>query len=87
MHVQEPGGGGGGGGGRGRGSERDRILSRLLAQHGAQCRAQPHNPKIMTFAESRSCTLNQMSHPGAPIEFYYKSLYRNVGVCFKEGPH
>ena len=37
--------------GKGRG-ERERISSRLLAEHGAQCeasrRAQPEDPEIMT---------------------------------------
>jgi len=28
--------------------ERDRISSRLPAEHGAQCRAPSHDPEIMT---------------------------------------
>ena len=33
--------------------ERERLLSRLHAQHRAQCRAQPPSPGIMTWVQSR----------------------------------
>ena len=42
---------------RGRGRGRGRILSRLLAQHGAQHRAQSHYPEIKTWAEIMCCPL------------------------------
>ena len=47
--------------GEGRGKER--ILRRLHTQNRAWCRARFHNPEIMTWAEIKSWTLNQLSHP------------------------
>ena len=48
------------------GRNRERILSRLHAQHRAWCRAWSHDPDVMTWAEIKSWTLNQLSHPSAP---------------------
>ena len=52
----------------GRGVEGDgqRISRRLWAEPRAWLGAQSHNPEIMTWAETKSQTLNQLSHPGAP---------------------
>ena len=33
---------------------------------GARCKAQPHDPKIMIGAETKSVMPNRLSHPGAP---------------------
>ena len=52
-----------GGGGRG---ERRGKRDRLHAERGAQCGAQSHNPEIMTRAEIKSQTFNQLNHPGTP---------------------
>ena len=51
---------------RGRGKGRERILSRLYAQPGAQHWAGSHAPGIMTWAEIKSQMLNWLSHQGAP---------------------
>ena len=46
--------------------ERERILCRSHAQCGAQwCGAPSHDSEIMTWAETKSWTLNQLSPPGA----------------------
>ena len=52
--------------GRGQGRHTEKILSRFHTQHGALHGAQCHDPGIMTYAEIKSQTLNQLSHPGAP---------------------
>ena len=44
--------------GKGRGKGRERLLSRLHAQHGAWLGAQSHNPEVMTWAETNSWALN-----------------------------
>ena len=46
--------------------EGKRILSRLHTQ----CRAQSHNPEIMTWAEIKSLPLNWLNHPGASIPLF-----------------
>ena len=46
--------------------ERERILSRFHAQHGAQCGAQSYNPGIMIRAEIKSQTLKHLSHLATP---------------------
>ena len=51
-------------GGRGRG--RERILSRLHTQHGAQHRAQSHDPEITASAEIKSQMLNRTKPPRLP---------------------
>ena len=51
---------------RGTGDKGERISRRLCAEHGAQCGTWPHDPEIRTWAEIKSWTLNQLSHPGAP---------------------
>lgn len=43
--------------GRDRGRRRERIPSRLCT----------HDPKIITWAETRSQMLNELSHPGTPL--------------------
>ena len=45
--------------------EREKILIRLLTQHGAWGRVQSHDSDIMTWIEIKTQMLNQMSHPGA----------------------
>ena len=57
--------------GRGRERRRHRIRSRLQAphyQHTARCGAQTHEPWEHDLSWSR--TLNQLSHPGVPIELF-----------------
>lgn len=44
-----------------------RVPSRLHAQWGGQCEARSHDLEIMTSANGKSRTLNQSSHPVAPI--------------------
>ena len=53
-----------------------RGISRLHAEHGAWCRAQSHDPEMMTWdhdppimiwAEIKSWSLNWLIHPGAPV--------------------
>ena len=46
--------------------EIERILSRLHIQHRAQCWAQSQDSEIMTLAEIKSPTLNQLSHLSTP---------------------
>ena len=45
---------------------RERILSRLHAQHRAQHGARSHDAGITVWAEIKSQTLSGLSHPGAP---------------------
>ena len=59
------------------GEEEERISSRLQAELGAWQGAQSHYPEIMTWAETKSQSLNVLSHPGAPIfnpYFTYSTL-------------
>ena len=42
--------------------EGERIPSSLHAQCGARCAAPSHDPEIMTWAETKSQTLNRLSH-------------------------
>ena len=55
-------------GGRGRDKERrrERIPSRFHAQHGAQQRVPSHNAEIMTWAQIKNWTLNQLRNLGIP---------------------
>ena len=43
-----------------------RTSGRLHAEHWPRHGAWSHNPEIMTWAETKSQTLNQLSHMGAP---------------------
>ena len=52
--------------GEGAGRKGERILSRILAHHGAWFRARSHYLGIMIWAEIKSLTLNWLSHPGTP---------------------
>ena len=68
--------------GRGRGRGRHRIWSRLQAlscQHRARHGAQTH--KLWDHDLNRSQTLNQLSHPGTPINyvFFYFYFFRKFG--------
>ena len=45
--------------------ERERISSRHHTVCGSRLRAQAYDPEIMTLAEIKSQTFNQLSHPGA----------------------
>ena len=51
--------------GRGAEEERERILSRPHAEHGAPRRAWSHDSGIMTWAEIKSQTPSRLSHSGA----------------------
>ena len=44
--------------------QRERNLSRLSAEQGAQCGAWSQDPEIMTWAETKSQMLNWLYHPG-----------------------
>ena len=52
-------------------AEGETVSSRLRAERGTRCRAQSQDPEIMTWAETKSQTFNQMSHPGAPKVYTY----------------
>ena len=54
----------------GRGEEREKIPSKLQAQHRARNWAQFHNPRIMTWAKIRS-----FSQPTAPPRHPEKQLF------------
>ena len=60
--------------GRGRGKGVERISSRLPAKQGAQRGALSHDPKIMTWAETKSRKLNWLHHPGAPKFYTFNKL-------------
>ena len=47
--------------------EGERISSRLRAEQGARCRGSISHPEVVTWAETKSQTLNQMHRPSAPI--------------------
>ena len=56
--------------GKGRGRGRERILSSLHTQHGAEGRVQSQDPEIMTWAEIKSQILKRLSYsdtPGIPL--------------------
>ena len=53
--------------GRGRERGRERIPSKICAEHGAWHRARSHNLEIMTLADIKSQMLNWLSHPGVPL--------------------
>ena len=53
--------------GEGTEGKRERNLSRLYTQYGAQYGARSHDPGIMTLAEIMSQTLNPLNHSGAPL--------------------
>ena len=64
MHISE-------GGGKGAGGE----TSRLYTEHGAYCSVLSHDPKNMTWAETKSLMLNSLSHPDTPpIKFLYENF-------------
>lgn len=68
-------------GGRGRERGKERILSRLGAQHGARSRAQSCDPEIRTWAETKSPTVNWLCHPGALAIFNCYHVRLLVCVC------
>ena len=68
-----------------RDSGRDTILSRLLAQHGAQGRAWSHDPGIMTWTEIKSQVLNQLSHPSTPISSVFLCIEMNYNKFYVDG--
>ena len=51
----------------GAGAEGEGISSRCCAERRAWCGARSHDPKITTWAETKSQTLSLPCHPGAPI--------------------
>ena len=63
---------------QGREKEGEKILSRLHAQHRAQRGTWSHDPGIMTWAEIKSWTLNQLSYPGIPLFYFYSWEKRNL---------
>ena len=64
--------------GTGRGRGRERIPSILCTEHGAQCGASSRNPEIMTWADIKSQMLNFLSHPGAPILFFFDIIVNRL---------
>ena len=67
----------------GRGVEEERkILSRLHAEHGIWCGTQSHNPKIISWVEIKSQTLDQRSH-WAPLHlvFLVSGARMNLHKC------
>ena len=56
------------------GGRAERETKRLLTEQTAQHGAQSQDPGIMTWAETKSRTLNQLSHPGIPKSFFYNFL-------------
>jgi len=52
---------------------REGIASRLPAERRARRGAPSHDPEITTWAETKSRTLNRLSHPGAPAHFLLKT--------------
>lgn len=44
----------------------EESLSRLRVERGAPRAARPHDPEIVTRAETQSQTLQQLHGPGAP---------------------
>ena len=49
--------------------EAEGVLSRLRAELRAWQGTQSHDPKIMTWVETKSQMLNRLSHPGTPPFF------------------
>ena len=45
------------------------------------------NHEIMTWAEIKSQTLNQLSHPGIPISFYLKQIFLNTYSLLRDREH
>ena len=63
--------------------ERERILKRLQAQHRAWHRAWSHHPEIMTWAEIKSWTVNQLSHPDGLISpLFLKDILAGYRILF-----
>ena len=52
--------------------EWERISNRFHAEHRAWHGVHFHNPEIVTWAETKSWMLNQLSHPGVPGTNYLK---------------
>ena len=50
--------------------QRQRIRSRLHTQHRAWCRAQSHDPGIMTWVKIKSWMLNRQGHPSTPVKLF-----------------
>ena len=63
--------------GRGRKREAERIWSRLHTECRASFRAQSHDHEIMTRAETKTWTHNQLSHPGAPTTCNILKTYKS----------
>ena len=64
--------------------ERERIASRLWAEHGAQRGARSHNPEITTWAEIKNRLLSRLSHPAA---FLISFLLRKPFSSFRKPEH
>jgi len=52
---------------RGRGKRKEKLQTDSALEHRAWGRALSHDPEIMTWTETKSQTLNQLCHPGAPL--------------------
>ena len=63
--------------------ERERIPSRLHAQHRAQHGTQSHNSKLMTWAKIKNQMLNWLSHPGALIALLLHCPILELGLLTK----
>lgn len=55
--------------------EGERNFRRLCTNCRAQRGAQSHDPKIRTWAETKSWTLNWLRHPGAPFLIKFKTFF------------
>ena len=65
--------------------QRERILSRFHAQHGASSGARSHNLKIMSWVKIKSETLSQLSHPGASTNTSFREILFSCVVLYVEG--
>ena len=62
--------------------EGESIPSRLQTKLRAQCRAQSHDPEIMTWAKIKSWMFNWLSHPGAPPVCQLKKKKKKILLTF-----
>ena len=62
------------------GAEGERISSRLPTESGAKEGLLPTTREIMTRTETKSRTLNQLSHPGALSDSFLRNRIRQKTV-------
>ena len=65
----------------------ERIWSGLHAKPGAWRRAQSYDGSIKTWAETKSQTLNQLSHPGAPSNLFHTATSLLHALWFHPAQH